>query len=581
MGRIRVLDDAVINKIAAGEVVERPASVVKELVENALDAGAAHVTVEIRGGGKALVRVCDDGCGMARDDALLALARHSTSKISGADDLFSIRTMGFRGEALPSIAAVSRIEIVTKEKGALSGTRFVVEGGRVGEARDIGAPDGTEVVVRDLFFNTPARRKFLKTEATENSHIAASLMAEALARPGTGFTLVADGEEVLEAPPAASPRERIAALFGAELAKDLIPLAGAGGCARVEGFISSPGVTRGNRTAQYFFVNGRPVQDRILSFALADASDGVLPARRHPVAFVFLEIEPHEVDVNVHPAKREVRFRSGGLVRDLVRNAASEALRGTARPAPPPGAFTYESRAREGVVERAPIAAETQEPLPWEKGGDAAVGGAAGGHPGWEAAPGSAHGLRVVGQVKNLYVICEDADGLAVIDQHAAHERILFEKVMRCRGEGKGELQRLLIPAVVNLSAHERALAGEYLDALRSLGIGIEPFGKDALKVDQMPACLGALDPGPLLHDVLAGLAAEGRSRAVREGVAAAVAVKVCRAAVKRRDHLRDEELRRLVDDLMSCETPFTCPHGRPTIIRMSATELDRKFKRT
>jgi DNA mismatch repair protein MutL len=577
MGRIRVLDDAVINKIAAGEVVERPASVVKELVENALDAGAAHVTVEIRGGGKALVRVRDDGCGMARDDALLALARHSTSKISSADDLFSIRTMGFRGEALPSIAAVSRIEIVTKERGALSGTRIAVEGGRVGEARDTGAPDGTEVVVRDLFFNTPARRKFLKTEATENSHIAASLMAEALARPGTGFTLVSNGEEVLEAPPAASPRDRIAALFGAELAKDLIPLAGAAGGARVEGFVSSPGVTRGNRAAQYFFVNGRPVQDRILSFALADACGGVLPARRHAVAFVFLEIETHEVDVNVHPAKREVRFRSGGLVRDLVRNAVSEALRGTARPAPPPGAFTYESRAREGVVERVPIAAETQEPLPWEKGGAAAEGR----HPGWEAAPESAHGLRVVGQVKNLYVICEDAEGIAVIDQHAAHERILFEKVMRCREEGKGELQRLLIPAVVNLSAHERALAGEYLDALRSLGIGIEPFGKDALKVDHLPACLGALDPGPLLHDVLAGLAAEGRSRAVREGVAAAVAVKVCRAAVKRRDHLRDGELRRLVDDLMRCETPFTCPHGRPTIIRMSAAELDRKFKRT
>ena len=577
MGRIRVLDDAVINKIAAGEVVERPASVVKELVENALDAGAAHVTVEIRGGGKALVRVRDDGFGMARDDALLSLARHSTSKISGADDLFSIRTMGFRGEALPSIAAVSRIEIVTKEKGALSGTRIAVEGGRVGEARDTGAPDGTEVVVRDLFFNTPARRKFLKTEATENSHIAASLMGEALARHWTGFTLVSDGREVLEAPPAASPRDRIAALFGTELAKDLIPLAGAAGGARVHGFVSSPGVTRGNRTAQYFFVNGRPVQDRILSFALADAGDGVLPARRHAVAFIFLEIEPHEVDVNVHPAKREVRFRSGGLVRDLVRNAVSEALRGTARPAAPPGAFVYESRERAGVVERVPIAAERQEPLPWETGGDAAAGR----HPGWEAVPGSAHGLRVVGQVKNLYVICEDADGLAVIDQHAAHERILFEKVMRCREEGKGELQRLLIPAVVNLSAHERALAGEYLDALRSLGIGIEPFGKDALKVDQLPACLGALDPGPLLHDVLAGLAAEGRSRAVREGVAAAVAVKVCRAAVKRSDHLRDEELRRLVDDLMRCETPFTCPHGRPTIIRMSAAELDRKFKRT
>lgn len=576
MGRIRVLDGAAINKIAAGEVVERPASVVKELVENALDAGATRVEVEIRGGGKTLVRVRDDGCGMGRDDAALALARHSTSKIAGAEDLFSIRTMGFRGEALPAIAAVSRLEIVTKEKGALSGTRLAVEGGRAGEPRETGAPEGTEVTMRELFFNTPARRKFLKTEATENAHIAASLMAEALARPGTGFTLVADGGEMLKAPPASSARERIAALFGAELAKGLIPVAGEAGAARVEGFVSPPGVTRGNRTAQYFFVNGRPVQDRVLSFALADAGEGVYPARRHPVAFIYIEIDPREVDVNVHPAKREVRFRNAGLVRDLVRNAVSGAVRGTpVAAAAPPAAFTYESREREGVVERVPVAAEKQPPLPWERGGGEAPGG-----PGQavEAAP--AHGLRVLGQAKNLYVVCEDAAGLAVIDQHAAHERILFEKVMRGREKGKGELQRLLIPAVVNLSAHEKALAGGRLDALRSLGFGIEPFGKDAVKIDQLPACLGAIDPAALLRDVLAEFAAEGRSTAVRDGVAAAAAKKVCRAAVKRRDRLRDEELNRLVDDLMRCETPFTCPHGRPTIIRISAAELGRKFGR-
>ncbi len=572
MGRIRLLDEAVINKIAAGEVVARPASVVKELVENALDAGAGRVEVEIRGGGKTLVRVRDDGCGMSRDDAVLALARHSTSKISGAADIFSIRTMGFRGEALPSIAAVSRLEIVTKERGALSGTRLSVEAGRAGDPRETGAPDGTEVTVRGLFFNTPARRKFLKGEAAESAQIAAILISEALARPATGFTLSSDGAELLNAPPAVSPRERIAAIFGAELAAALLPVSGGAGPARVDGFVSPPGITRGNRAAQHFFVNGRPVQDRVLSFALADAGEGIYPARRHPVAFIFVEIEPGEVDVNVHPAKREVRFRNAGLVREMVRNAVSGTLRGTAGRAAARAAFTYESRGIGGAVERVPAAAETQGALPW--GREGRVSGAA------PAVAPPAHGLRVVGQARNLYVICEDGDGLAVIDQHAAHERILFEKLMRRRAEGSGELQRLLIPAVADLSVHERAIAGAHLDALRSLGFGIEPFGSGAVKIDHLPACLGAIDAAALLHDVLAELAAEGRSRSVRDGVAAAAARKVCRAAVKRRDRLRDEELARLVDDLMRCESPYTCPHGRPTIIRVSAAELDRKFGR-
>ena len=579
MGNISVLPEAVINKIAAGEVVERPASVVKELVENALDAGASQVEVEIRNGGKSLVRVRDDGCGMGRDDAVLAIERHSTSKIAGADDLFAVRTMGFRGEALPSIAAVSRLEIVTKERGALAGTRFSVEGGRAGEARDAGAPEGTEVTVRDLFFNVPARRKFLKSEAAENSRIAAALTAEALARPGTGFSLRADGEELLKAPPAASPRERIASLFGAELAAALLSFEASAGGARVRGFVSPPGITRGNRAVQYLFVNGRPVQDRILSFAVSDACDGFIPARRYPVAFVYLEIEPREVDVNVHPAKREVRFRNAALARDLVRNAVSQALGGTGRPRAAGPAFTYESRAREGAVERVPVAAEGGVPRPPETSARPPLGAETAVLPLEEAEP--AHRLRVVGQVKNLYVVCEDADGIAVVDQHAAHERILFEKVMRAREEGGGELQRLLIPSIVELSAHERALAAEHLEAFRSLGIGLEPFGKHALKVDHLPACLGAADPEALLRDVLAELAAEGRSRAVRDGVAAAVAAKVCRAAVKRRDPLRGEELRRLVDDLMRCRSPFTCPHGRPTVIRIPAAELDRRFGRT
>jgi len=577
MSRVRVLADGVVNKIAAGEVVERPASAVKELVENAIDAGASEISIEVRAGGKSLVRVRDNGCGMGREDAVLALERHTTSKISDAADLFAIRTLGFRGEALPSIAAVSRLELTTKERGALAGTRVTVEGGGIGEVKETGAPEGTEVVVRDLFFNTPARRKFLRSERTENSYISSVVMYQALARPETGFTLITDGDEVLKTPAAAKAIDRIGTLFGVELAGELISFEGENGPISARGFISAPEVTRGNRTGQHFFVNARPVQDRILSFAVADACEGIVPAKRHPVVFLFLEIDPREVDVNVHPAKREVRFRNGSLVRDLIRGALSHALRSSGRAAG--GGFTaprppvsepvarYETRSEGGLISRIPIAPPRQEPLPWEGAGEAAP------ETGTER-------LRPIGQIKNLYVICETPEGMAIIDQHAAHERILFEKMMRLSERGEGEVQRLLIPAVVRLSAPEYALVSDHIGTFTSLGIGVELFGNNDVKVDHLPACLGAVDPERLMRDVLGELAEEGRSRAVKDEMAARVAMKVCRAAVKRSDPLRGEELERLVADLLRCRAPFTCPHGRPTIIRMSAEELNKKFGR-
>ncbi len=559
MGNISVLPEAVINKIAAGEVVERPASVVKELVENALDAGASQVEVEIRNGGKSLVRVRDDGCGMGRDDAVLAIERHSTSKIAGADDLFAVRTMGFRGERSPR-SRPSRGSRSSRREGGARRDQVFGRGGRAGEARDAGAPEGTEVTVRDLFFNVPARRKFLKSEAAENpASPPPSRRRRSPARaPGS--------------PCAPTGRSSQALPGGLPAGEDRLPLrrrssrrrcflfeASAGGALR--GFVSPPGITRGNRAVQYLFVNGRPVQDRILSFAVSDACDGFIPARRYPVAFVYLEIEPREVDVNVHPAKREVRFRNAALARDLVRNAVSQALGGTGRPRAAGPAFTYESRAREGAVERVPVAAEGGVPRPPETSARPPLGAETAVLPLEEAEP--AHRLRVVGQVKNLYVVCEDADGIAVVDQHAAHERILFEKVMRAREEGGGELQRLLIPSIVELSAHERALAAEHLEAFRSLGIGLEPFGKHALKVDHLPACLGAADPEALLRDVLAELAAEGG--AGRSGtVAAAVAARSAAPPCGWRDPLRGGSSGASVDDLMRCRSPFTCPHGAP-----------------
>jgi DNA mismatch repair protein MutL len=572
------LPDGVVNKIAAGEVVERPASVVKELVENAIDAGASEISIEVRKGGRALVRVRDNGCGMAKGDALLALDRHTTSKITDASDLFTIRTRGFRGEALPSIAAVSRLDLTTKERGGLAGSRVIVEGGVVDKVKETGAPDGTEVVVRDIFFNTPARRKFLRSERAENSHIASVVVSQALTRPEIGFTLVAEGEEVIKAPAAAKALDRIVAIFGADLADKLIPFEEERGRVSARGFVGTTEVTRGNRTGQHFFVNGRPVQDKIMSFAVADACSGIFPAKRYPVVFLFLEIEPSEVDVNVHPAKREVRFRNGSAVRDLIRDALSRALRSSgpiaeAWPAAQDGAVgeraaRYESRGEGGLISRIPAAPHRQEPLPWEEESPAVS------ESGTEA-------LRPIGQIKNLYVICETPEGMAIIDQHAAHERILFERVMRFTEKGEGDVQRLLIPAVVHLSAPEYALASEYLGTLTALGIGVELFGNTDVKVDHLPVCLGEIDAERLMRDVLGELAEEERSRAVKEEIAARVAMKVCRAAVKRSDPLGIEQMKRLAGDLLKCETPYTCPHGRPTIIRMSQEELDRKFGRT
>ncbi|MDD5557926.1 MAG: DNA mismatch repair endonuclease MutL [bacterium] len=563
MGLVRILPDSVVNKIAAGEVVERPASVARELVENAIDAGATDIRVEVRGGGGHLVRVRDDGCGMSAEDAGRALERHSTSKISSADDLFRIATMGFRGEALPSIAAVSRLELTTKERGALAGVRILVEGGRVVRVAEAGAPDGTEVAVRDLFFNTPVRRRFLRTARTETSHIAAAVTWEALVRHGVGFTLVADGDEIIRAPAVPSPRDRIAALFGADVARDLLPVEGARGAVRASGFVSPPGVTRGNRTGQHFFVNGRPVEDRVLRFAVADACDGLVPAGRHPILFLFLEIEPHEVDVNVHPAKREVRFRNGALVRDLVRDAVAAALR-AASPAAASRPPAYETREGGGVFDRVPGPSGVQEAMP--------LGEGRGEEPGRR--------LRILGQSGGLYIVCEGPDGLVIVDQHAAHERVLFERLMRGYAAGAGEVQRLLVPAVIELPPAERLAAEEYAHVLRALGIGIEPFGGSAVKVDQLPACIGTVDAARLMRDAVAALAAEGRGGAVREEMARVAARKVCRAAVKARDDLPAEALAALVDDLLRCERPGTCPHGRPTMITIPRGELDRRFGR-
>ncbi len=578
MASIKLLSESVINKIAAGEVVERPSSVAKELVENSIDAGATEISVAVLKGGRSLIRVRDDGCGMAPEDAKLALERHSTSKISDASDLFSVRTMGFRGEALPSIAAVSRLELTTKEKGSVAGTRIVTVAGRVEDVRECGAPDGTEVVVRDLFFNTPVRRKFLRTERAELSRIASTIIWYALARPAIGFTLTADGQELIKAPAVKSLRDRIASLFGLGTVDSLITVDLKDNKFKLNGFISKPTLTRGNRTGQHFFINGRPVSDRILNFAVFDAYAGLLTSGRHPVVFLFLELEPNEVDVNVHPTKREVQFRSAATVRDLFRGALMDAL-GKADLSREIQLTPVETVAREykepyltkeqgGVIERIPVKELSQETLPWES--DAGV----------LYEEGRSSELRALGQIKNLYVLCEGPEGLAIIDQHAAHERILFEKLLHFYKKGSKEVQNLLSPVVINLSAAEFIFACDCLGIFNALGIITEKFGKNAIKIDGLPACLGEVDPEPLLHDLIGELLEAGKGKAVDDELVERVAMKACRSAVKRSDALKGEELQRLVDDLMRCESPYNCPHGRPTIVRISTEELAKKFGR-
>jgi DNA mismatch repair protein MutL len=578
MANVMVLPENVVNKIAAGEVVERPASVVKELVENAIDAGATDISVELLKGGKSVIRVRDNGCGMGSEDARRALQRHSTSKIAEASDLFCISTMGFRGEALPSIAAISHLEITTKEKGATAGTRIVATGGRIEEVRECGAPDGTEVVVHDLFFNTPVRRKFLLTKRAELSRIASVITWHALARPAIGFSLISDGQEVLKVPPVKTLLDRLSSLFGTETTRRLVPLEMEKDGVSLAGFISKPELTRGNRTGQYFFINARPVRDKILSFAVFDAYVGVLPSKRHPVVFLFLQIEPHEVDVNVHPTKREVRFRNAYMVQDFLRGALRDTLatvdlstemelasRESVMREP---RTTYTTRKRGGVTERVPGKEVSQEPLPWETEGVPV-----------EERPVERE-LHALGQMRNLYILCEGPEGLAIIDQHAAHERILFEKLMRLYKEESSEVQGLLAPVVVNLTASEFVLASDYLKMFRALGIMVEKFGKNALKIDGLPSCLGGIDAEALVRDMIGELAGEAKGNALDEEVAELVAGKACHSAVKKRDVLKNAELQGLVDDLFRCANPYACPHGRPTIVKITAEELDKKFKR-
>lgn len=668
MGRIRILPDQVANKIAAGEVVERPASVVKELLENSLDAGAIGLRVEVESGGKRLIRIGDDGCGMLRDDALLAFERHATSKLRDVKDLLSIATLGFRGEALPSIAAVSRLLLETRSAEEATGTRIEVAGGKMLRCEEAALGGGTVITVRDLFYNVPARKKFLRTEQTELAHIASLVTHYSLAHPDKTFRLTSGGNELLHVTPVGTLEERVYQVFGSQVLEDLVeigirekdlllplpsvppsqaiaeyrsePEEPASRKFRLTGFFSRPQVQKGNRNSIYIFVNGRLIRDRLLMHALTAAYHNLIPPASYPFALLFLECDPEEVDVNVHPSKTEVRFRHGSFVHDFVRDTLRERLM-ESRPAPSfspaarvstppqPGAqlpYSEFSQMLENEA-AAPSLAQSQSAM---RPGPTLVSGQTSASlpeftlrpsaapparldfsaPPLEVAPGPApsgklsrrldsHGefpseaipppemslsvlsdLRPLGQIHESFIVAAGRDGLWIIDQHVAHERILFEQVLKQRASGKVEMQRLLMPLILQLTPDQQIDYSRIADELHASGFETEPFGQRTIAVKAAPAAVGAADLEKVLFEILEIAETELRGASLddlRRDICASIA---CRAAIKINHRLDAAKMEWLLRALAATDCPMSCPHGRPIAMHYSTREILKAFHR-
>jgi DNA mismatch repair protein MutL len=680
VNRIKLLSEQVANQIAAGEVVERPASVVKELVENSLDADAKKITVEIGAGGRSLIRVTDDGFGMSRDDALLSLERHATSKIQKAEDLASIATMGFRGEALPSIASVSRFTLTTREREGSSpeGTQIIIAGGKISEVKAAGSATGTNIEVRQLFFNLPPRRKFLRTEETEAAHIQHYLTLAALAFPEVAFTFVKDGRTIWQLPAVKSGaatssriealRERLRALLGDEkllsvnfsaaLAEDghsPVPeendifenaspeksaaseISNLKSQIRVWGLVGSPGVSRATRDGQFVFVNRRPVENRGINYALIEGYHNSLMKGRYPVCCLFLEIDPAAVDVNIHPTKREVKFHREFEIRKFVAQAVKETLlafhseppetkRWGERPREPlgkqnlttpelpgsSGASPHQTsapalpnfpeklkpspavEAQKPAIQQSPLKmgfsprrseAETGsspiQSVPSAKSAEASPTSNSN-LPSSAATPLLNVPLRLVGVVGKLYVLLESDRGLVLLDQHAAHERILFEQMLaRLEQNSFAPSQKLLLPETIELPPRDAQFLREQLVVLTKLGVGLSEFGERTFLLDALPPFVKAADPRRFVLNLVDELRAAGREVNLARLGEHTIAKTVCRHAVKANDPLGGAELENLVEDLRRCAMPYTCPHGRPTLIEMNYRELEKKFGRT
>jgi DNA mismatch repair protein MutL len=670
MGRIHVLSENVANKIAAGEVVERPASVAKELLENSLDAGATRIRVQVEAGGKKLIQITDNGCGMVRDDALLAFERHATSKIKNAEDLLSVATLGFRGEALPSIASVSRLRLETRAPDEASGTVVEINGGKMFKVEEAGLPAGTSIAVRDLFFNIPARKKFLKAESTELSHIASLVTHYALAHPDKHFELHSATNAMLVAPPVAGYSERVYQVFGKEVLDQLIPIAavqpleriglpqpppwrrkaeGPGsadapdretpqseddaevespdfGEFRVHGFVSKPEIQKLNRNSIYVFVNGRLIRDRLIQHAIIEAYRNILPPTVFPVVLLFLDLPTGEVDVNVHPSKTEVRFRQSSVMHDFVRESVRAALM-KARPVPQfaveisahPSASPSLAGGRDAAPEAAwrslhatgsqPLSLQAPAPPPISErfqfgegisvDGNAAlslvrapdpVPGATAENSCAPPIPDEAEvpsdlapalaSLKPLGQIRDSFILAVNPEGLWIVDQHVAHERVLFEKILKQRAAQKVESQRLLLPLVIELTVGQQAVFADIADELARNGFEVEPFGARSIAVKIAPAGIDASAVEHMLHELLDQLSREDQALnldRIRGRIAASIA---CHAAIKVNMPLEQNKMEWLLAELAKTDCPMTCPHGRPVVLRYSMKDIQKAFKR-
>jgi DNA mismatch repair protein MutL len=578
VNKIHVLDEATINKIAAGEVIERPASVVKELIENSIDAGATDIRIEVMGGGIQSIKVTDNGSGMSRDDVSIAFLKHATSKIRDAHDIEKVLTLGFRGEALSSITAVSKVEITTKRPGGVAGTRVVVHGGEVKSMGDTGAANGTSIVVEDLFFNTPARRKFLKKQQSELAHIVDVATRNALGHSDVSFYLSHNGRELFRSPASGNLFDTIVHIYGPGIARELIPVNFTNDLVQISGYISKPGFTRSNKDHQVFFINGRRVRSKTISDAVRLGYYTMLPKGRYPVAVLNIALDTSEVDVNVHPTKQHVRFGHELALMNAVSEAVGsilsetellpEAKEAVALTKLYPTPSTEEQHIREIQPEFKMPVADTQRRLTHT----ARYGQAHGVTKTWQHPD-----LQILGQVDNVYIVARSGDGLVMIDQHAAHERILYEMVLESGNKG---VQEFITPVNLELNSKEKVLIKDYLPHLGEAGFIVSEFGPDSFAVTAVPHILGRLEDTAVVHDIINDLLSGGR---VRDGTGISEQVyksTACRGAIKAGAALTREQMENLVVQLYGTKNPHTCPHGRPTVVTFSRSDLDKLFKR-